>query len=173
MIFLKVQCQLYCTRRSYCDFVVWLKEDFHEERIYLNEEFMASCIEKARHFFQVAVLPELLGKFFSRPSDSASSTLDKVITLTSTMSSVHAVSDDLNYTISSVHGISEDDNRNEVYCYCQKGESGNMIGCDNPECQYGWFHFSCLKLSSTPKNKKWYCRDRRKLPSYRKKTNKQ
>ena len=102
---------------------------------------MASCIEKARHFFQVAVLPKLLGKFFSRPSDSASSTLDEVITLPSTMSSVHAVSDDLNYTISSVHGISEDDNRNEVYCYCQKGESGNMIGCDNPECQYGWFHF--------------------------------
>ena len=117
---------------------------------------MASFIEKARHFFQVAVFPELLGKFFSRPSDSASSTLDEVIALLSTMSSVHAVCDDLKYTMLSVHGTSEDDNRNEVYCYCQKGESGNMMGSDSPECQYGWFHFSYLKLSSTPKNKKWF-----------------
>ena len=31
-----------------------------------DEEFISSCIQKAEHFFKVAVLPELIEKFFSR-----------------------------------------------------------------------------------------------------------
>ena len=33
---------------------------------------------------------------------------------------------------------------------------GEMIGCDNPECQTEWFHFSCVGLTTKPKGK-WYC----------------
>ncbi len=35
---------------------------------------MISCIAKADHFFKVAILPESMGKFFSRPSTPASHT---------------------------------------------------------------------------------------------------
>ena len=39
-------------------------------------------------------------------------------------------------------------------------DHGDMIGCDNENCQIQWFHLSCLKLTKTqvPKGK-WYCPD--------------
>ena len=37
-----------------------------------------------------------------------------------------------------------------VFCYCRKGEEGDMIACDNPTCDYEWFHFSCVGLKSEP-----------------------
>ena len=39
----------------------------------------------------------------------------------------------------------------KLYCYCQGPEEGSMVGCDNSDCKYEWFHFSCLKLSTVPK----------------------
>lgn len=38
-----------------------------------------------------------------------------------------------------------------MFCYCRKGEQGAMVLCDNSSCQYGWFHLSCVNLSSFPK----------------------
>ena len=86
---------------------------------------MTGCIAKSEHFFKVAIFPELIGKFFSRPFAPAS----------------HV-----------------------------EGESGQMIGCDNPHCTYEWFHFECLQLSAPPKKKSWYCPDCRKLPTFKKKS---
>lgn len=34
----------------------------------------------------------------------------------------------------------------EVLCYCHQGESGRMIACDSPSCEFSWFHFKCLNL---------------------------
>jgi len=34
----------------------------------------------------------------------------------------------------------------EKYCYCQKGEKGKIICCENENCKISWFHFCCLKL---------------------------
>jgi len=58
----------------------------------------------------------------------------------------------------------------KVYCYCQSAERGTMVGCDNPECVYEWFHLECLKLSYPPKGRYWYCPDCRKIPEFRQKT---
>lgn len=142
-----MQCQLYCTKRMYCDFIVWLSEDIHIERIYPDEEFMASCIEKAQYFFQNAVLPELIGKFYSRP-DTVSTNLPSE---------------------SSICESQQDTSTDEqVYCYCKGPESGKMIGCDNQSCPFQWFHFDCLNLKAPPRAKTWYCPDCRKLSSCRK-----
>ncbi len=65
---LYVQCQLFCTQRTYCDFVVWTKKDVHIERIYPDNVFWLNHIQQVDHFFQVGILPELVGKFYSRPS---------------------------------------------------------------------------------------------------------
>lgn len=52
-----------------------------------------------------------------------------------------------------------------TYCHCEQVSYGNMIACDNSDCQIEWFHFSCVGLSSKPKGK-WYCpvctKDRRR-----------
>jgi chromatin modification-related protein YNG2/inhibitor-of-growth protein 1 len=46
-----------------------------------------------------------------------------------------------------------------LYCICQKpyDKAVNMIGCDNPDCRYQWFHFICLKIKRAP-NGKWICK---------------
>ena len=42
-----------------------------------------------------------------------------------------------------------------VFCYCRKGESGEMILCDTQSCKYGWFHFAC----AVPPEGIWFCPD--------------
>lgn len=43
-----------------------------------------------------------------------------------------------------------------TYCLCHQVSYGEMIGCDNPDCQTEWFHFACVNLTEKPKGK-WYC----------------
>ena len=44
------------------------------------------------------------------------------------------------------------------YCYCCKGEEGDMVACDSPSCPYEWFHFKCVGLKSPTKGA-WFCPD--------------
>lgn len=46
----------------------------------------------------------------------------------------------------------------EVYCVCQRPSFGNMVACDNPGCQFEWFHYSCVGLKEPPTGT-WYCPD--------------
>lgn len=48
------------------------------ERIYPDEEFWLNCVSQARVLFENSILPELLGKFFSRPPEikQSSATLE-------------------------------------------------------------------------------------------------
>ncbi|CAM9307152.1 unnamed protein product [Discosporangium mesarthrocarpum] len=45
-----------------------------------------------------------------------------------------------------------------VYCLCKQVAFGDMVGCDNPECQDGdeWYHFGCVDLKKQP-NGRWHC----------------
>ncbi|KXJ28251.1 inhibitor of growth protein 1 [Exaiptasia diaphana] len=43
-----------------------------------------------------------------------------------------------------------------TYCLCKQVSFGEMIGCDNDECEIEWFHFQCVGLTTKPKGK-WYC----------------
>ncbi|UZJ52380.1 hypothetical protein CBS101457_001700 [Exobasidium rhododendri] len=47
---------------------------------------------------------------------------------------------------------------NKIYCHCQRVSFGEMIGCDSDDCQYEWFHLSCVGLSK-PLPQTWYCED--------------
>ena len=67
----QVQCQLYVTKKSYCDFVVYTSPEYTTcqifvERHTLNEQFMERCIRICKLFYIHCVLPELVGKFFTR-----------------------------------------------------------------------------------------------------------
>ena len=54
----------------YCDFVLWNEKDFHCERIYPDEEFWENNVaDHIKPFFTGAILPELLGKFYSRSEE--------------------------------------------------------------------------------------------------------
>ena len=56
----------------------------------------------------------------------------------------------------------DSDKENEVYCVCQKPESGRMIACDNPKCSIAWFHYKCVGIKRAPRGK-WYCSQCRKV----------
>ncbi|CAG8434261.1 3256_t:CDS:2 [Diversispora eburnea] len=45
-----------------------------------------------------------------------------------------------------------------IYCYCKQVSYGEMVACDNSECEIEWFHFSCVGLTDRPKGK-WYCQE--------------
>ncbi|KAG2217848.1 hypothetical protein INT45_008145 [Circinella minor] len=45
-----------------------------------------------------------------------------------------------------------------LYCYCQQVSFGEMVACDNDECEIEWFHLECVGLRTPPKGK-WYCKN--------------
>ncbi|KAL5535618.1 hypothetical protein ACEPAF_3712 [Sanghuangporus sanghuang] len=44
----------------------------------------------------------------------------------------------------------------QLYCYCRKMSYGEMVGCDNENCPYEWFHIGCAGLKP-PLPPVWYC----------------
>lgn len=44
----------------------------------------------------------------------------------------------------------------KLYCVCQQVSYGSMVGCDDKECPYEWFHWGCVHLTEEPKGK-WFC----------------
>lgn len=46
------------------------------------------------------------------------------------------------------------------YCYCGGVSSGQMIGCDGPDCKMEWFHLECTDLTELPgEEETWFCRN--------------
>lgn len=61
----QVQMEMSLTNRDFCDFVVWNPKDVIIIRVDKNEQFWAVEYEKALTFFNKALLPELLGVYYS------------------------------------------------------------------------------------------------------------
>ncbi len=92
-------------------------------------------MEKVKHIFITSILPELMGKFHSRTS--------------SVQSGVEPQEPDQSVTSFSLNKDTSVNTGNDellTYCYCKGPEEGEMVGCDNSECVYRWFHLKCLIL---------------------------
>ena len=96
------------------------------EQIELDLSFIAENLPKVKTVFENSILPELLGRWFSRPAEDT----------------VPSISRPKTNHIPVVH-IPDD----PKYCYCQEGEHGKMVGYDNSDCCYQWFHLDCLNLT--------------------------
>ena len=57
----------------------------------------------------------------------------------------------------------EGEEDNTLYCFCQRASYGEMIGCDNDNCEYQWFHYGCVGIREQPLGE-WLCPTCRKLP---------
>lgn len=53
-------------------------------------------------------------------------------------------------------GSSRDDADDQRYCFCNNVSYGDMIGCDDDDCEREWFHLGCVGLSKPPQGT-WYC----------------
>ena len=58
----------------------------------------------------------------------------------------------------------QDAEGDEIYCVCQQVSYGDMVACDNEECPYQWFHWTCVGLKAEPKGD-WLCPHCRDLPT--------
>ena len=128
------QMQILVTSRQYCDFVVWAGDDkLHIETIKLERSFIEHQIKKAEELFWLAIVPELLGKWYSRDHTK----------LPEPPKDVDVTSD-------------FPENDDGTWCYCQEVKGGSMIKCENPSCPFKWFHMSCLRMKKAPKTR-WFC----------------
>ncbi|KIM87681.1 hypothetical protein PILCRDRAFT_815263 [Piloderma croceum F 1598] len=59
----------------------------------------------------------------------------------------------------------------ERYCYCNQVSFGEMVACDNENCEREWFHLGCVGLERSPADdESWYCRDCQHLAKGNKRT---
>jgi len=122
--------QLALCEVSYCDFVVWTPKGLVTNRIQPDHSYFTEIKPKLDYFFTKFILPELLTRYLQHPSPLISPQDDPPL----------APSQD------------NDPPPQNIYCYCRQGEDGRqMIGCDNHNCPYQWFHFECVGLSRQPR----------------------
>ena len=62
--------KLYGTR--YCDFVIWRKENTIRQRIPLDVQFISEAVARIPSFIKSCILPELVGKWFTKPTEPSS-----------------------------------------------------------------------------------------------------
>ena len=126
--FYQVQAQLHICNLEFGDFVVWTPKGIHIERIYPQHDFFESTANKAEEFYKQAVMPELLGIWYTK------------------MPVMPPVSSNLVSTTVLQDNIPPKD----VWCYCKAPEDDKpMIACDYPDCLIQWFYLDCLKSSTT------------------------
>ena len=78
------------------------------ERIPIDVPFLNDALEKAKKMFIDAIVPEVLGKWYSRQTTEYSYTESPQIS-------------------SSI----EKNTSPDIWCFCRSEESGEMIACDN------------------------------------------
>ncbi|KAF2465366.1 uncharacterized protein BDR25DRAFT_318607 [Lindgomyces ingoldianus] len=58
----------------------------------------------------------------------------------------------------------EDESDDTKYCFCQRVSFGDMVACDNDNCQFQWFHWECVGIKEEPVGD-WLCPECRKQPA--------
>ncbi|KAJ7597286.1 hypothetical protein C8J56DRAFT_773740 [Mycena floridula] len=53
-------------------------------------------------------------------------------------------------------GEGEGDGDDTLYCFCQRVSYGEMIACDDNNCEREWFHLACIGLTIPPDGR-WFC----------------
>lgn len=126
--YIQVQGQLAVCKKQYSDFVCWTKHGIHVECIQVDSDLVSSLLPKLTRFFSRYLLPELLTN-----------------KLKSTGVPYDPIADP-----------DESDCEEGIYCSCREVAYGPMVACDDPDCQYEWFHFDCVGLTEEPSGY-WFC----------------
>ena len=137
----QVQTQLNVCQMPYADFVVWTKNGMTFERIPRETQFLEIYSETIKHFFTYGILPEIVGKWYTRQPIADDDGIIDCVTNTKPVGS---------------SGGDDDEDYEKDCCYCVQPSFGWMILCDNVACPIQWFHCECLRIRGKPKGK-WYC----------------
>ncbi len=130
----QVQGQLEITDAMFCDFIVWTPTDLFIQRIFKDNRFTETLLKKLNTFYVEKMLPELMTHHLMNP----------------------ITTDESLQNSSSYDQLS-------LFCICQDVEYGDMIECENPNCNFNWFHFACVGLLQSPVGS-WFCDQCRQIP---------
>lgn len=109
------------------NFVTLLFGQLFVERIAPDPNFWTIATREAREFFVNGILPEIMGKRYTRALVPCSKNLPS----------------------------SDDDDA--YWCICQQLiEDSTLIRCDNMNYKIKWYHPSCVQLKEIPQDK-WLC----------------
>ena len=64
--YFQVQMQMGVCKLESAYFVVWTEKSLHIELVTFEPEFWEDMCRKSKHVFDTAIMPELVGKFYSR-----------------------------------------------------------------------------------------------------------
>ena len=157
--YFQVQLQMHVCAVDHADFVVWTEKDIFVERINKDASFVPDKLDTVKYFFIYGVLPELIGKWYTRIPISNDTGIVSIPTSKGTSAeskTAAAAADD------------DDDDPDKLWCYCNKSSYGKMIMCDNKKCTIKWFHITCLHLEDKELKGKWYCPSCHRLPKFKK-----
>ena len=138
----QVQLQLAVTQCNFCDFVVWLKDSIHIERIHYDSAFFLSHLPRVTDFFKKCVLPELLSKWFTLGHGGKSK---EVTAITASP---------------------------QLACFCQEPIVDGMVKCNAEHCVLKYYHVKCLGLKHMPNPKTYMCPSCRKVANAEKRARK-
>ena len=141
----QVQTQIKLTSANYGDFVLWSPNELVILRIQPDDDFMAQAFDNATAFFKYGILPELVGKWYTKAPVYRQILVNEAQEPSA-----------INSANSEVGSSTQMQNSDDVWCYCKGKDEGKMIFCERDACPIGWFHTKCLKLTVIPKGK-WYC----------------
>ena len=119
---------------------MWSEDELLVLRILPDPEFIDGVIEEVTSFFKYGVLPELLGKWYTKTP-------------------IHCTSSD--FRGDETDQTQSSSTSSDKWCYCRGPEEGQMICCDNKKYPISWYHTDCLRIVTIPKGK-WYCPDCKK-----------
>jgi inhibitor of growth protein 3 len=70
--------------------------------------------------------------------------------------------------VSGAGGAEQDEEESDdtKYCFCQRVSFGDMVACDNDNCQFQWFHWECVGIKEEPVGD-WLCPDCKKQPAHK------
>ena len=147
----QVQGQIALCNAIYCDFVCWTEKGLFIERIKRDEDLITTMLPQLKQFFLGYLLPELLTHHLQLAPTSS-------ISGDGTTNSSSSKEKGMATHKSSVSASSNEEGSKTLYCICRKPESGQMVACDNLNCNSPdeWYHFKCVRLKRIPRGK-WYC----------------
>lgn len=156
----QVQAQMHIANVNYCDFLVWAPQQVFLQRIRYDAAFFQNAYKQVVLFIKTGVFPELLGKWYSKPRHTSTTTATEhhhnnaPTPTTTTKQSQNAPT----ATTSTAHHHNAP---TAMGCYCGKPrEISDEVTCTAGNCVRKYFHRSCLKLTRVPKT--WKCVDCKK-----------
>ena len=67
---------------DYCDFVIWREDNIVRQRIPFDFKFILESLEKIPAFVKLCILPELVGKYFTKPAKNSGDLSDSDVATT-------------------------------------------------------------------------------------------